>query len=143
VLNTILLGAALILATTFVHAAVTALILSGVRAMDVKRWVHINHWTRAGTLSGLVLMLFLASVVEAALWAGVYLHAGVIEGFEKAMYFSVVTFTTLGYGDVTLEQYWRLLGAFEAATGIIIFGWSTAIIVAAVQKVYFDPFEAD
>jgi hypothetical protein len=143
VLVTILLGAALIVATTFIHAGCTALIMSGVRATHVSDWVQRNHWTRGSVISGLVLALYLASVAEAGLWAGVYVWAGVIEGFEKAMYFSVVTYTTLGYGDITLEDYWRLLGSFQAANGIIIFGWSTAIIVSGVQHIYFHSPDAD
>lgn len=136
-LETILLGAMLIIATTFIHGACTSAILISLRAMHVGTWVHKNHWTRGAFLAGLVVFLFLTSVLEATVWALVYLRAGVIDGFEKAMYFSVVTYTTLGYGDITLEKYWRLLGAFQAANGIIIFGWSTAIIVSAVQQIYF------
>ena len=86
-------------------------------------------------------ILLMLHVVEVIVWAVAYRLLDPISSldtFEKAMYFSVVTFTTLGYGDVTLEEHWRVLGAFQAAAGIIIFGWSTAIIVAAVQKVYFE-----
>jgi hypothetical protein len=49
----------------------------------------------------------------------------------------MVTFTTLGYGDIVLDERWRLLASFEAATGIIMFGWTTAIVLAAVQSTYF------
>jgi hypothetical protein len=62
---------------------------------------------------------------------------GALQNFEPALYFSMVTFTTLGYGDVLLDDRWRLMASFEAANGIIIFGLSTAVVVAAVQRVYF------
>lgn len=52
------------------------------------------------------------------------------------LYFSTVTYTTLGFGDVVMEPGWRLLSSFQAANGIIMFGWTTALIVAAVQFVY-------
>ena len=55
-------------------------------------------------------------------------------GFRDALYFSLVTYTTLGYGDVTLNAEWRVLAAFEAVNGIIMFGWTTALIVAVVQR---------
>jgi voltage-gated potassium channel Kch len=80
--------------------------------------------------------MFLASAVEAGLWAATYLALGAIPGVERAMYFSTVTYTTLGYGDVVMEERWRLLSALEAANGIIMFGWTTALIFAAVQVVY-------
>ena len=57
---------------------------------------------------------------------------------DDAVYFSLVTFTTLGYGDITLDEKWRVLAAFEAANGIIMFGWTTAIIVAFAHRVFFD-----
>jgi voltage-gated potassium channel Kch len=68
-------------------------------------------------------------------WAGAYLRVGAIEGLEAALYFSIVTFTTLGYGDITLNTDWRLLASFQAASGIIIFGWTTALLVAVAQRV--------
>jgi hypothetical protein len=49
----------------------------------------------------------------------------------------MVTYTSLGYGDVVLEKGWRLLGAFEAANGIVMFGWTTALIFFIVQRLYF------
>ena len=133
---TILVAAALIVATTAIHTLFTSLILGGLRAAHENHRLHDTAWTRAGFLSGLVLILFLATITEAGLWAAVYVYAGVIEGFEKAMYFSVVTFTTLGYGDISLGRYWRILTSSPAAAGILIFGWSTAIIVAALQRIY-------
>ncbi len=81
-------------------------------------------------------LMFLASLLEVAVWAGTYVFLGAIEGAEPALYFSTVTFTTLGYGDVLLDERWRLLGSFEAANGIIMFGWTTAVVVAVVQRVY-------
>ncbi|MHC5158644.1 MAG: potassium channel family protein, partial [Planctomycetota bacterium] len=84
-----------------------------------------------------VLLMFLASLIEVLVWAFVYLWLNAIEGVEQAFYFSMVTFTTLGYGDVVLQERWRLLASFEAANGIILFGWTTAIVMAVVHRVYF------
>ena len=49
----------------------------------------------------------------------------------------MVAFTTLGFGDVTLGETWRVLSTFEAANGIIMFGWTTALIVAFVQRLIY------
>ena len=83
-----------------------------------------------------ILMIFVATILEASAWAAAYLTLGAISGMEPAIYFSVVTFTTVGYGDVVLTPEWRLLGSFEAVNGIIMFGWSTALVIAVVERLY-------
>jgi hypothetical protein len=65
---------------------------------------------------------------------GRHLLVGAFSALEPALYFSTVTFATLGYGDITLNESWRLLASFEAANGIIMFGWTTALIFAVVQR---------
>jgi hypothetical protein len=71
------------------------------------------------------------------LWASVYLGLNIIETFEQALYFSMVSYTTLvGYRDIVLEQKYHLFSSFEAANGIIMFGWTTSIVIANVQKLY-------
>ena len=69
-------------------------------------------------------------------WAMLYRLIGAVGSTEEALYFSTTTFTTLGFGDITLDDQWRLLSSFEGANGLLMFGWSTALIFAAVQKVY-------
>ena len=87
-------------------------------------------------ISATVLLMFLASIVEVLAWAAAYLLLNAIDGFERAFYFSMVTYTTLGYGDGLLDERWRILGSFEAANGIIMFGWTTAVVVSAVHRLY-------
>ena len=86
-------------------------------------------------LMAIVLIMFLVAVVQVLVWALVYVGLDAIQGLEQALYFSMVTFTTLGYGDVVLTEDWRLLASIQAVNGIILFGWSTAIILAAVQRI--------
>jgi voltage-gated potassium channel Kch len=64
-----------------------------------------------------------------------YLQIGALNTLEKSLYFSTVSFTTLGYGDVTLQPHYRVLGSFEALVGILMAGWSTALLVAGIQKI--------
>jgi voltage-gated potassium channel Kch len=52
---------------------------------------------------------------------------------EKAIYFSLVTFTTLGYGDITISSANRILAGLEAINGILLIGWSTAYMFSVVQ----------
>jgi len=55
--------------------------------------------------------------------------------FSEALYFSFVTFTTLGYGDITLSSNWRLLSGIEAINGIMLIGWSTAMMYSLIQQI--------
>jgi len=131
----IFLGCFLVLATAVVHMFATAAVLVMLKKMG--RLVHMNKAStlqRTLLVAGLVASMFLVSVLDAVMWAQVYLRVGAIEQLETALYFSMVTFTTLGYGDVTLPPDWRLLASFEAANGIIMFGWTTALIAAVIQR---------
>jgi len=132
----IALGCVLVLVTTVVHGVCTVLALAVLR--KVHHWFHWQHARLIrGTLlvSSLVLLLFLASLLESSIWARVYVAVGAIEDLESALYFSTVTFTTLGYGDFTLGPDWRLLSTFEAANGTVMFGWSTSLVVAFIQRI--------
>ena len=55
---------------------------------------------------------------------------------QSAFYFSAVTYTTTGYGDLVLPPEWRLLGAIEALTGILMCGWSTGFFFAIVSRLH-------
>ncbi|MGD8543189.1 MAG: potassium channel family protein [Desulfobacteraceae bacterium] len=135
-LRNVLTGALMIIATTGIHAEGMRWAMRFFRLRGAHGDLESQR-KRIYVIGGVVLIMFLVSVVEVTVWAGVYLLIGAIEGLEAALYFSTVTFTTLGYGDMVLSDQWRLLSAFEAANGIIMFGWSTAIVIAAVQRVYF------
>ena len=131
----IFLGSFLVLVTTVAHMFATAAAL--IMLKDVGRLLHMNKAStlqRALLVAGLVVCMFLVSLLDAVLWAHAYLGVGAIEQLEEALYFSMVTFTTLGYGDVTLPNDWRLLASFEAANGIIMFGWTTALVAAVIQR---------
>jgi hypothetical protein len=82
--------------------------------------------------------LMILHFVEIAIWAGVYLQIPELDKlttWEESIYFSMVTYATLGYGDITLPPVWRILSGFEAMNGILLFGWSTAMFYAVVQRI--------
>jgi hypothetical protein len=135
-LMNILIAAFIIIATVVIHAEAMMLAVRLIRKEEggLREKLRQAHLYR---VSGIVLLMFLASLIEVLVWAIAYLALNAIEGFEQAFYFSMVTFTTLGYGDIVLQERWRLLASFEAANGIILFGWTTAIVIAVVHRVYF------
>jgi voltage-gated potassium channel Kch len=128
-------GIAMLAATTFVHSGATWECLSFMKRLRDGRPQLTSMAMKAGAVAYMVTLLFVAAVIESALWAAAYVWMGALESFEEAMYFSTVTFTTLGFGDVTLAERWRLVSAFEAANGTMLFGWSTALIFAVVQRI--------
>jgi hypothetical protein len=134
-LSNIAIGAILILLTTAIHAGGMSLSLRSIRnhATTAGLRLHLSRVVRVGKV---VLIMYVIAIMEVLIWGAAYLASDAIEGFEKAIYFSAVTFTTLGYGDVVLDGSRRLLSSLEAINGIIMFGWSTAIVIAAVQRVY-------
>lgn len=131
----ILLGAAMIIVTTVIQCGFT---IAGV-ALLRQRLSHgliKSNWRSTLILAAFVLWMFTAMILEIWTWALLYLTLGAVSSLEEAAYFSTATFTTLGFGDITLDETWRLLSSFEAANGLLMFGWSTALVFAAVQWVY-------
>jgi hypothetical protein len=126
------IGSALLIFTVLIHCLFT---IAAVSMFGSRRILH-RHRERFVALAALVLMMFFASLIEASAWAVIYVVVDAIPNLEKALYFSTVTFTTLGYGDITLNEDWRLLAAFQAANGTIMFGWTTALVVALVHTFF-------
>ena len=83
-----------------------------------------------------VSVLLVLHLMEMAIWAAAFDLAGLFPDFETCLYYSLKSYTTVGYGDVLPEISWRLIGPIEAAVGVLMLGWSTGIIVATVQRIY-------
>jgi hypothetical protein len=84
---------------------------------------------------------FVAHLIEIALWAVLLVICGEFQEFGSAYYCSAVNYTTLGYGDLLLTPSWRLLGPLEAANGMLMFGVSTAMVFAVMQRLILVRFE--
>jgi hypothetical protein len=90
-------------------------------------------------LTRLISGLLLLHVVEMSIWAIAFAAIGVLPDFETSLYYSLMSYTTVGYGDVVPLAPWRLIGPIEAAVGVLMLGWSTGFVVAAVQRIYNNP----
>ena len=86
-------------------------------------------------LSAVMLLTLLGNCVQMAIWATLFMLLGEFEDFPAAFYHSSVNFVTLGYGDIVMSPRWRLLGPLEGASGILMFGISTAVMTATVIDV--------
>ncbi len=138
-LNNSLIGAALIAVTVVIHAAGTTHWVRYLGRHYVREDGRLKVEKSMQVLISTGLVLVVLHVIQVVLWAATYLVLmpdGELETFEKAVYFSFVTFTTLGYGDITLSEGVRILSGIEAMNGILLVGWSTAVLFAVVQRVW-------
>ncbi len=87
------------------------------------------------TLLRVVWWLFLLHVAEIALWALFYLWRGYLPDAEAAFYFSGVTYTTVGYGDVVLAKPFRLLAPVEGLVGILMCSLSMGYFFVVVNRI--------
>lgn len=85
-------------------------------------------------LVGVTLWLMAAHSVGVWIWAAAFIGLGSFETLEPALYFSLTSFTTLGFGDITLTKQWRLLSGISAANGLLIFGFSTAFLIEFLTR---------
>lgn len=130
------IGAALICLTVVIHAvALDRLMFMNARIGNVIQLRFGRLW-KVPMLVISVLGTFMAHIVQIWIWALFYISVGAVHDFESALYFSTSTFTTVGYGDVVLNETWRLVSSFQAANGFILFGWSTAFIFEVMSKLY-------
>ena len=96
--------------------------------------IGTNPWIDMGIFVRVVLYASLAHLIEVALWAVLLIICGEFPDFGTAFYHSAVNYTSLGYGDVIMTPSWRLLGPLEAANGVLLFGLTTAMIIALIQR---------
>jgi voltage-gated potassium channel len=93
-------------------------------------------YRRVGLLLRVFVWIVLLHLIQVVLWAFVFLRTGELPNLETAVYFSLVTYTTIGFGDVVLGPGWRVLAGIEGLTGLVLVGWSTAFVFAIVNRMY-------
>ncbi len=86
-------------------------------------------------LTGITMWMLLAFSIVAWVWATALLQLGAMPNFEESLYFSMVTITSLGFGDIVLEHNWRILSGMMSANGLVLFGLNTAIIVETLRGI--------
>lgn len=96
----------------------------------------VKLWRQALVLVLVFAVVTLLSLVEAAIWAVFYYFRALFPDFETAFYFSLGTYSTIGYGDVVLPQRWRLLGGIEGVSGVLLCGLSAAFVFAVLNAIF-------
>lgn len=128
-----IVGAIVSVIDIMIHALVT------VGAIGIARAAGLRH-TRRPRLHLMAVMVATASVLmvahtlEVLVWASLYAIVGATPAGSDLLYFAFVNYTTLGYGDITPVQAWQLLGPMTAMNGILMFGWSTAVLFEVLRR---------
>ena len=128
----LLVGCSLMALCVIIHAGGVTWALRRLRETAIPK----GFWRSTWLFVLVALWIVLLHVLEILLWAIVYMWNGAIPDVPSAIYFSAVTYTTTGYGDIVLPPEWRLDAGMEALTGILMCGWSTGFFFAIVSRLY-------
>ena len=124
----------MLVATTIIHTWVTSVQVELSHSGRLSSWCATSSGRHLLVIAIGALMTAATLLLDIVLWAWVYRHVGAIHGLEASLYFSGITFTTVGYGDIILIKCWRLLSVGEAINGVLMAGWSTAQLIFIVQR---------
>lgn len=83
-------------------------------------------------LNGVMVILVVGNLAQVAIWALLFMILGEFDAFGDAFYHSAVNFATLGYGDIVMSAEHRLLGPLQAINGVLMIGFSTAVLMSTV-----------
>ena len=128
-----LFGGAVSVCNIVIHALVMALVVRV--AQMAKGHTTSGSWLPVtGVMIVTVTILMTAHASEVMVWSLAYAMAGAAPANTDLVYFAFVNYTTLGYGDVVPVQRWQLLGPLTAMNGVLLFGWSTAVIFEVLRR---------
>lgn len=119
--------------TIVIHALALVSIVRFVRREFQRGLAGVWFWKDVSIVSAVALVAFAAHLLEIGLWAQVFMLCGEFTSFASAFYLSAETYTTLGDGDV-MSAAWRLMVPLEAGDGMLMFGVSTAMLFAVIQR---------
>ena len=134
-------GTATTVVTIIIHALALRTVIQFVRHQRHRGRVGVHFWMDVTIVAGATLLAFAAHLAEVALWALVFALCGEFPDFAAALYPSAENYTTLGYGDIVMSPSWKLLGPLEAADGALMFGVSTAMIFAVIQRLILERYK--
>jgi hypothetical protein len=131
-LSKLLVAWCLMAVCVVIHAVGLTLALRALGRRPAVKRARTSIWL-CTTLAGSILLLHM---IEIAVWAVFYVWRQALPDLQSSLYFSAVTYTTTGYGDIVLPRGWQLFGAVEALTGILMSGLSTGFFFAVVNRMF-------
>ena len=135
-LATILLGAATMLVSMMIQVAAVVVMVRWLIGKIGSGRVRAGFLSDSLILTGVLLVLFAGHVIQIGFWAYLFFRLGEFSEFTVAFYHSTVNFASLGYGDIVMSADWRLLGAIEAANGVLMFGLSASTMFMVMTHLF-------
>jgi hypothetical protein len=138
----IVIGSAMLLCS-IVMVASSALAMEGMFQIAGPWLMREPHWPKLSLLL-IAVSVWVLGIITAGvwMWAMVFLWVGALSTLEEAVYFALVSYTTLGFGDVVLSREWRILSGMVGANGFLNFGLLTAVMVEALRHTRLGQHEA-
>jgi Ion channel len=130
----ILIGMLVIAITVAFQAEMLAYLNRRLEAMIAFERRYLRRYANTGVIITTVLFILGVQLLNVMAWAVTFLAVGAFDALEPAVYFALVSFTTAGFGDITLGPDWRLLSGLTTANGFLMFGWSTAYMVELIRR---------
>jgi len=127
-----LVGAAASVCNIAIHALVMVIVIKAARIAD-ELATRYQTLRLIAVMSAAVMVLMIAHLAEVLVWSLTYLMFGVAPDGGDIVYFAFVNYSTLGYGDIMPVVRWHLLGPMTAMNGVLLFGWSTAVVFEVLR----------
>ena len=135
-LSIITMALALVAGTVAIHSLGSFLLIRGFVRYRGRIPGTFRYSRLIMGLTFVVMCLLVIHLFEVSLWAALYTHERCFADPRTSFYFSLVTYATVGYGDVLLTEQYRMLGGIEALVGVMMMSWSTALLMGYVHWVY-------
>lgn len=132
----VLMGSAMIVLNLGIQVWAVVLVIRYFQRLVAHGRISFRSASDTRVLSVMMLFLFLGHILQFSTWALLFLYLGEFQDFETAFYHSTVNFTSLGYGDLVMSENWRLLGALEAANGVLMFGLTAGLVLTVMNELF-------
>jgi len=132
-LDQLLVGAVVSFCNIAIHALVMIAVIQVAKKLAARSPRHPSLFL-VTVMIGTVSVLMAAHVVEVVIWALAYRMVEAVPSGTDLVYFAFVNYTTLGYGDITPVKAWQLLGPITAMNGMLLFGWSIAVMFEVARR---------
>jgi len=135
-LRELLIAFAIVAVCSVIHVGVIVVFAQILRLRFVALETRTSLTQQAFVLVLVFAVVIGVSLIETGIWAAFYYYRDLFSNFETALYFSLGTYSTIGYGDVVLPQRWRLLGGIEGISGVLLCGLSGAFVFAVLNVLF-------